>query len=224
MLKQILLLFFLVLISFCSKTFAQETDNINFFIDYSSPKRYIIADVQISGVLYYDKSILIQLSGLNVGDIVEIPGEIITNAINKLWQHGLFSDVKITATKIVDDQIWLDIYLQELPRLSEVNYHGITKSENDDINEKVVLLRGSQVTNHQVNSAQRVISDFFKAKGFLSTEVSIIQRDDTTQNNSILLDIYVDKKEKVKVNSIKIEGNNAISSTILERAMKKTND
>ncbi|MDR2911442.1 MAG: outer membrane protein assembly factor BamA [Bacteroidales bacterium] len=224
MLKQILLLLFLVHISFFSKTFAQEADNINFFVDYSSPKKYIIADIQISGVMYYDKSILIQLSGLNVGDIVEIPGEIITNAISKLWQHGLFSDVKITATKIVDDQIWLDIYLQELPRLSEVNYHGITKSENDDISEKVVLLIGSQVTNHQLNSAQRVISDFFKAKGFLSTEVRITQRNDTTQNNSILLDIHVDKKEKVKVNSIKIEGNNAISSVILERAMKKTND
>ena len=220
----ILLLLLMLMISVFYETSAQEADSINFSISYSNPIRYIIADVQISGVQYFDRQTLIQISGLNVGDIVGIPGEATVNAMKRLWQQGLFSDVKIDATKIIGEKIWLDIYLQELPRLSEVNFHGVTKSERDDITQKVLLLEGSQVTDNQLNRAKRIITDIFKEKGFLNTDVVIVQRDDTTQNNSVLLDIHVDKKEKVKVNSIKIEGNSVVSDAILKRAMKKTNE
>jgi len=220
--KPIIFLLFL-LVSVMPKAYAQVQDSTNFSIYYSSPRKYTIAGVQISGIKYLDKTVLIQLSGLNVGDEIEVPGEAVTNAIKKLWQQGLFSDVQITATKIVGDKIWLDIYLQERPRLSEVNFYGVSKSEKDDITEKVLLLKGSQITDNQVNNAERTIKGIFTAKGFMNTEVNIVQRDDTTQNNSIILDIYVDKKEKVKVNDIDIEGNKNVKDVVLERAMKKTN-
>ncbi|GAB1454597.1 POTRA domain-containing protein [Draconibacterium sp.] len=205
------------------RAYSQENDSTNFSIYYSSPAKYTIADVQVSGIKYLDKSVLIQLSGLTVGTEVEVPGEGVTNAIKKLWQQGLFSDVKVTATKIVKDQIWFDIYLQERPRLADVNFMGVSKSEKDDITEKVLLLKGSQLTDNQVINAERIIKNIFLEKGFLNTEVNIVQRDDTTQNNSLILDIYVDKKDKVKVNDIFITGNKEISYITLERAMKKTN-
>lgn len=205
------------------QAFSQENDSTNFSIYYSSPAKYTIADVQVTGIKYLDKSVLVQLSGLNVGLEIEVPGEAVTNAIKKLWQQGLFSDVKITATKVVKDKIWFEIYLQERPRLSDVNFMGVSKSEKDDITEKVLLLKGSQLTDNQVINAERIIKNIFLEKGFLNTEVNIVQRDDTTQNNSLILDIYVDKKDKVKVNDIFISGNKEISYITLERAMKKTN-
>lgn len=221
--QRTLILLFILFIAWVSKGFSQEIDSTNFAIYYSSAKKLTIADVKITGIQYYDPDILVPLSGLIVGEEILVPGDKITNAIKKLWQQGLFSDVKITATKIVGDKVWLEIYLQERPRLSEVNYMGVSKSEKDDITEKVLLLKGSQVTDNQVNNAERLIKNIFLEKGFLNTEVNIIQRDDTTQNNSIILDIYVDKKEKVKVNEIFINGNKNVSYVTLERAMKKTN-
>ncbi len=215
------LLFLFVLVA---PLLAQEADSTNFSIYYSSPRKYTIAGIKVSGIRYLDKSLLVQLSQLKVGDELTVPGEKITFAIKKLWQQGLFSDVKINATKIVGNKIWLDIYLQERPRLADVNYYGVSKSEKDDIKERVLLLRGSQVTDNQVNTAERLIKGIFHEKGFLNTEVNIVQRDDSTQNNSIILDIYVDKKEKVKVNKIEIEGNEALSDIQLEKAMKKTNE
>jgi outer membrane protein insertion porin family len=220
--KLIISLLFLIVVVTPS-VFGQITDDTNFSVYYSSPRKYTIADIQISGIRYLDQTVLIQLSGLSVGQIIEVPGEAITNAIKKLWQQGLFSDVKITADKIDGDDIWLDIYLQERPRLADVNFFGVSKSEQDDITEKVLLLKGSQITDNQVNNAERTIKNIFLAKGFLNTDVNIVQRDDTAQNNSIILDIYVDKKEKVKVNEIFIHGNQAIKDVVLERAMKKTN-
>lgn len=205
------------------KAFSQApADSTYFTIDYSSPKEYVIAGISVEGIKYLDTQVLLQISGLSVGDKITVPGEAITNSIKKLWNHGLFSDVKIIADKISGNKIWLKIILQERPRLAEVNFSGVTKSEKDDINKKVLLLKGSQVTDNQVNTAKKAIKNLFLEKGFLNTDVTIIQRDDTTQTNSVILDIVVDKKEKVKVADIEFHGNKNLKSAMLERAMKKT--
>ncbi len=211
----------MLLISF--KAFSQEpADSTYFSIYYSSPKEYVIAGLDVQGIKYLDTQVLLQISGLNVGDKIMVPGEAITNSIKKLWGHGLFSDVKIVAEKISGDKIWLKIILQERPRLAEVNFRGVTKSEKDDITKKVLLLKGSQVTDDQVTSAKKAIKNIFLDKGFLNTDVTIIQRDDSTQNNSVILDIIVDKKEKVKISKIVFHGNKNLKSSVLESAMKKT--
>ena len=124
LLKKLILLFVLI-IALNQQSFSQITDDTNFSIYYASPRKYTIADVQISGIKYLDKTVLVQLSGLLPGQEIEIPGEAITNPINKMWQQGLFSDVRITATKVVDNQIWLDIYLQERPRRADLIFYGV---------------------------------------------------------------------------------------------------
>lgn len=221
--QRILVLLFIIFIAWTPNGFSQGIDSTNFTIDYSSKKKLTIADIQITGTKYYDKAILIQASGLAVGDEIQVPGDKITNAIKKLMQLGMFSDAKIIATKQTIDKIWLDIYLLERPSLSKVNYMGVSKSEKDAITEKIVLLDGMKINDSQINNAERIIKGIFLEKGFLNTDVNIVQRDDTTQNNSIILDIYVDKKEKIKVNEIFISGNEEVSYATLERAMKKTN-
>jgi outer membrane protein insertion porin family len=134
--QKLIILVLLFLTVWFPRAFSQENDSTNFSIYYSSPAKYTIADVQISGIKYLDKSVLVQLSGLTPGKEIEVPGEDVTNAIKKLWQQGLFSDVKVTATKMIRDQIWFDIYLQERPRLADVNFMGVSKSEKEDITEK----------------------------------------------------------------------------------------
>lgn len=215
---------FIALLLISIKIFSQEaeTDSTNFSIYYSSPKEYVIAGLDVQGIRYLDTQVLLQISGLSIGDKIMVPGDAITNSIKKLWNHGLFSDVKIAADKIVGDNIWLRISLQERPRLAEVNFSGVSKSEKDDINKKVLLLKGSQVTDNQVNTAQKIIKNIFLDKGFLNTDVKIVQRDDTTQNNSVILDINVDKKEKVKVSEIVFHGNKNLKPWALEKSMKKT--
>jgi len=214
---------FLFTLTVVSGLRGQTADSTFFSVYYSSPRKLTIASIDIAGIKYLDRETLVQLSGLSVGQEVDIPGEQVTTAIKKLWQQGLFSDVKITATKISGDQVWLEIYLQERPRLGNVNYYGVSKSEKDDIAEKVLLLKGSQVTDNQINNAQRLIKNIFLEKGFLNTEVNIVQRDDSVQANTVILDIRVDKKEKVKIEDIRIHGNKEVKSFTLERAMKKTN-
>lgn len=217
--------FFLILLLFSVMAQAQvaSTDSTNFSISYSTPQKYTIGGINVLGIRYLDADVLIQISDLSVGEEITVPGEEITNAIKKLWGHQLFSDVKIEASKIVGDKIYLNIFLQERPKLSDVNFFGVSKGEKDDITKKVLLLKGSQVTDNQVNNAQRIIKKIFLDKGFLNTDVNIVQRDDTTSENSVILDIYVDKKEKVKIQDIVYHGVSQVKTSLLDHAMKKTN-
>lgn len=222
MFKKLSLTAFLVLTIL--NLWSQLPDSTNFSIYYSSPKKYTIQSIDIVGVKYLDKEMLREYSGLSVGDEIIIPGDKITDVIKKYWKQGLFSDVKVNATKIIDDKVYLEIFLRERPRLSKINYNGVKKSELEDIKEKVLLLEGGQIVDAQLVNAKRIIAGIFKEKGFLNTEVNIVQRDDPDKENSIILDINIDKKEKVKIDELVFHGVEKVSVSKLEKAMKKTND
>ncbi len=204
-------------------TFAQEpTETRLTKIDYSKPKDYEIGGITVSGIQYLDQNVLIQLSGLQVGQTISIPGDAITNAITKLWKHGLFGDVEISATKIIGNKIFLDIYLKERPRLSKFNFTGVSKSQADDIRDEIKLIRGSQVTDDLISLTTRKVNAFFIKKGYLDVETNITQTDDTLMPNTVILTINVDKKKKVKIEDIVFEGNQEFKPGKLHRAMKET--
>ncbi len=188
-----------------------------------TPKKYTIADIEIVGVENLDKKILINLSGLKVGQTITVPGDDISQAARRYWNHGLFSSVKIYQSKVVGRDIYLQIKLVERPRLSEINFYGLKRSEVDDVDSKVAMMKGSQVTPFMITRAKKYVTNYFVDKGFYNTEVTIIQRNDANNPNQVILDITVDKKEKVKVRELNISGNTVMSYRKLNRAMKKTN-
>jgi outer membrane protein insertion porin family len=198
---------------------AQEKQEI---FDYMSSEDYIIGGVTVSGVKFLDINALIGISGLRLGQEVTIPGEPITAAVQKLWLQGLFSDVRISISKVSSDTVFLDIALQERPRISSVKYNGMKKSETQDLAEKINLPVGSQVTAFLLNTSKKIIKDHFVEKGFLNTEVEFVQKDDPDQPNNVILNINVDKKGKVKIGDIKFVGNEFFDAKKLRRQMKDT--
>lgn len=195
-------------------------------ISYSlSPRKYKIADIKVRGVeKTYEDYVLIGFSGLSVGDEITVPGDEITGAVKAFWKHGLFSDVKILATKIEGDQIWLEIQLKQRPRISEVNYHGIKKGEREDLESKLGMKKGFQITPNVIDRAKILIKKFFDGKGFKNVDVDIQQKDDLAHEGEVILDIFIDKNEKTKIHRIYFDGNKALSARALKKAMKKTNE
>lgn len=193
-------------------------------IDYSNPRDYIIGGVTVTGVQYLDHNVLIMLSGLQVADRIEIPGDKIRKAIEKLWAQGLFENVRISATRFSDDLVFLNIDLQERPRLSKFSFKGVKKSEADDLRDKIKLVKGDVVTENVVIRTSNIIKKHFTGKGFLNTEVEIEQVRDSIKANEISLVIRIDKNNKVRIEKIHFSGNENLSSTRLKRAMKNTKD
>lgn len=216
-LKGIFLVVTLILLN--GTMLSQEKSGI---IDYSGSYDYIIGGVSVSGVRFLDTNALIGISGLRVNQEVSVPGDAITNAVKKLWQQGLFSDVRITIVKTVADTVYLDIALQERPRISSVRYNGLKNSETQDLAEKINMPVGSQLTSYQLNNTRKIIADHFIEKGYLNTTVEFVQKDDPDRPNNIILTVDVDKKEKVKIEEITFIGNENFSTKQLRHKMKNT--
>ncbi len=205
--------------------FAQEEVQENPVILYSgTPKRYEIADIQVVGIEDYDPQVLINLSGLSVGQRVNVPGVDITDAMKKLWKNGLFSNVRISATKIQGDKIWLEIGIEQRPKIKDVVFHGVKKGEISDLEEKIGLIRGNQISPNIINRSTRLIKRYYDDKGFKEADVRIQQRDEADENGLVYVDVYIDKKVKAKVNQIHLEGNSVLSDLDIRRVMKKTNE
>ena len=194
-------------------------------IEYTLQRQtYTIADIKVSGADSYEDFVLIGFSGLAVGDEIEVPGEQITKAVKRFWKQGLFSDVKIKANKIVGDSVWLEIALQQRPRASEVVYQGVKKSEKEDIEVKVGLRTGSQLTPNILDNTKTVIKKYYAEKGFHNTDVDIRQYQDQDHPGYVRVAVLVDKKAKTRVGKIYLTGNEALTDLQINKAMKKTND
>lgn len=190
--------------------------------DYRDRDNFNIAGITVSGIRYLDQNALIGLSGLRIGQRVDIPGEEITSAVKKLWAQGLFSDVRITVSRTEGDNVYLDIYLQERPRLSTIQLTGVRKSESQDLLEKIAIPNGSQITSHTLNNARNRIIKHYVDKGFLNTEVTIVEKDDPDSRNMVILNIHVDKKDKVKIDEVVFIGAENFKDKRLRRVMKDT--
>jgi len=193
-------------------------------VDYSNPKEYEIGGIQVLGVKYLDPVVLIHLTGLQVGDTVMVPGEDITQAIEKLWEQGLFSDIKIVADRVINNRIFLNIELAERPRLSKFSFKGVKKGEADDLRENLKLVQGLQVTENILMKIDKGVKDYFVDKGFLNVEVNVQQEQDTSLPNSIILFINIDKKEKIKIEELNIVGNEKLEDGKIRRTMKNTKE
>jgi len=198
---------------------AQEKQEI---IDFMSSYDYIVGGVTVTGIRFLDTNALIGISGLRIGQEITIPGDAVTTAVKKLWQQGLFSDVRISIAKVVLDSIFLDIFLLERPRISSIKYNGVKNSEIQDLDKKINLPVGSQVTAYLLNTAKKIIKDHFVEKGFFNTKVDFIQKEDPDQPNNVILSINVDKKEKVKIADIYFVGNEFFEASRLRKQMKGT--
>ncbi|MBK9479303.1 MAG: outer membrane protein assembly factor BamA [Bacteroidetes bacterium] len=185
-------------------------------------RSYELGGVTVKGTQFLDNTVLVNLSGLVIGDNIEVPGEPITKAIRNLWEQNLFSDISISVDRIQNGTIFLQIDVTELPRLSRFSFSGLKKSDADDIREKIKLIKGKIVNENLIVTTRNKVMEHFVDKGFLNTSVVVEQKLDTTQANSVILYITVHKGKKVKIHDIQFEGNASIVSRKLRKAMKDT--
>lgn len=223
MLKKLLVLLFSI--SFSTSLFAQvKLGDDSLVIDYSNPVEYEVAGITVTGIRFLDESALKTLSGIKVGDKVKIPGEKIQKSIENLWKQGILTDVKIVANRIEGKLIFLELQLQERPRLSKFAFNGVRKGEADKLRENIQLQKGKVLSENLLITITNQVNNFFKEKGFLNVDTRISQQKDSAEANSNIVFIAVNKGKKVKIKKINIEGNTALSDGKLKRSLKNTKE
>ncbi|MEI6554841.1 MAG: POTRA domain-containing protein [Paludibacter sp.] len=194
-------------------------------IEYSTANpKYEIAAITVSGAANYEDFVLIGFSGLSVGDQINVPGDAITNAVKRFWKQGLFADVKIYATKIKDGKIWLNIALKERPRVSDIKFAGLKKNEIEELENRIGIIKGNQITPNISDKAKKVIDKYMEEKGYLNVAIDVFQKNDPVKPGFVIVEVNVDKKQKTKIHLLTYYGNKALSHNQINRVMKKTND
>ena len=193
-------------------------------VKYGYPTEYEIGGIRVEGTKYLDGNSLISLTGLKVGDRIKVPGDDISKAIKKLWKHGLVADASIYQEKIEGGKIFLVILLKERPRMSKFEFTGIPKSQKTDLSEALALHRGKVLTDATLKNTETTVKQHFIDKGFLNIEVKIDQVPDTILANHVRLHIKVDRKAKVKIDRINIQGADLIAEQKMKKKIKNTKE
>lgn len=216
----------LLLVLFNGVSFGQESGDIKPLSvkDRLNPKKYVVKDINITGVSFLDPSMVAGSVGLNKGDTVYIPGDYITSALKKLWSQRYYSDVKSDVEIVGDTAAIINIRLKERPRVSLWEFEGIRAGERKALLDKLKLRNNAEASDYAIQSAIDQIKAHYHKKGFLNVEVTTTQRNDTItiqDKNFVILTFHVRKNDKVKVKEISFRGNEVLPDKRLKGAMKE---
>lgn len=189
------------------------------------PREYIVANVTISGIKYLDTAIVYSIANIQPGDKFMHPGaDIFSKSIANLWRQKLFANIQMYVTKVDDDKVWIEINVQERPRLGNFKFIGIKKTEQEEIQGKINLAKQTIITENTRRDVKEKITKFYAEKGYRNVSVRIEEQPDPAFVNSNSMNIYVDKGNKVKVDNVRFFENESIEDGRLKKQMKGTKE
>lgn len=194
-------------------------------IGQNVPHEYEIGGITVSGSQYLDQDLITAVSGLSQGMKVRLPNDDqISRAIRMLWKQDLFANIRIDVVRIVGDKIFLDIAVEERPKLSRYNFKGVTKNESTELKDKVGLNSNRVFTDAVRMESEVRIKKYFTEKGFGRVSVTTLERKDSTKTNNVIVTFDIDKGQKTHINQVNITGNEAVSSTKLKHTFRGTKE
>ena len=213
--KSVLLFY---LLTFLPLNASAQDKIVNPDISYAgTPRTCEIGGIAVEGVEGYEDYVLTGLSGLTVGQQIELPGSQITDAVKRYWRNGLFSKVQITADSIVGNKVYLCIHLGMRPRIKNINYNGIKKAEREDMEAKLGMVKGMSLTRNIIDRAKILAKRYFDDKGYKNAEIDIVQREDAS--GQVTLDVNIDKKDKMKVHELIFQGNEKLATSKIKGSL-----
>ncbi|MGM9785253.1 MAG: outer membrane protein assembly factor [Candidatus Cryptobacteroides sp.] len=223
-------LFFLALLFVLPTAFAvsaygqQKGSGIE--VDYNNPKKYIVGGARVEGNHYLAADQILQLTGLQKGLEITVPGEDITSIVKRLWLQRYFEDVSVEIDSLTPtrDTAFFKIGIIERPRVSRWTFSGVKSGEQKELMERLNLRRGGEFSEYVSKTATDIIKRYYKEKGFYNVDVDVMTKRDTMVKSAIRVNFHVDRKEKVKIKKITFTGNDHVKETKLVRSMKKTKD
>lgn len=211
------LLFLFFTLSFSTLSLAQD-------IPLSEGKQYTIGKINVTGTTTFNTKTIVAYSGLREGQVIYLPGDVVSKTIKKLWALGLFQDVNLYITNVEGNVADLELNITQLPVLNEIRIDGVSKSKSEDFTKENKLSKGTKVTENLITTTKNYIRNHFKEKGYLNTKVlsNVSKPQDTTLKNTVNLLLKVDKGERVKINDIIIQGNEKFTDAKVRKQLKKT--
>jgi outer membrane protein insertion porin family len=203
-------------------TTIKDSTTGNNIISYKKGEQYILGGITVTGLQKFSEQTIRVYTGLVDGQPIKLPGDKLTSAIKKLYESKQFSEVDVYLSKKDGETVYLLFNVTELPQLTDVSVSGLSKSKAKDLKKETELKKGAMVTDNLIVTTRNYIKKKYTDKGFLKTKVSLTTKQDTSDVNTVSMDIFVDKGARIKIKEINFVGNKAMSSSVLRGAMKNT--
>ncbi|MFT3917970.1 outer membrane protein assembly factor BamA [Cloacibacterium sp.] len=213
-------IFIPILIFFTSVSVSAQVATTSETTTQNQPQSsYVLKDIVVDGVKKFSPAQILRFTGLSKGEMVEIPGQKVSNAIKKLWESDSFSEVEVYVEDIDGQNVVLKFRLQDLMELGEVKFKGkgIGKSKNEKLIKDNSLKPGTKITNNLISTLSTKIPEEYKKKGFADAKITIQDKVNANDPNLIDWTIQVDKGKKIKIAKIEFEGNEQISDAKLKK-------
>ena len=191
------------------------------FNSYAQKRSVKLLGLSVEGNSLTDANMVRLSSGLTVGG--DITAEHLQNAIRQLWNLGVFSDIRIMADREVAEGVFLNIIVQEFPRLSNVVIEGNKKLKTDEIEKKLNFYRGQVMSPLKLSKSRQKLKDEYKEKGYLLAQITT-KIDSIAEENRVDLTINIDEGKKVQIKKINFYGNVTFDDGKLRGQMKETKE
>ena len=193
-------------------------------IDYNRPQKYIVGGVGVEGNRYFNEHQILQLTGLQAGQEITVPGDDITGIVKRLVAQRFFEDVAVVVDSLSAkaDTAWFKIAVRERPRVARWEYSGVKSGEKKDLQERLNLRPGREFSDYVKNTSVDIIKRYYKEKGFLKVNVDVETKEDKRIVGAILVTFHVDKGRKIKIKDINYSGNTDVKARKLAKNMKET--
>ncbi len=209
--------------------------------DPNAPRRYRLGTIKVTGNYHFNELTIFTYAGLEKGQIINLPGEEISDAIKKLWKTGYFSDINVYESSVEGDLLNLEIHLNELPRLKNVEITGIKKAKKEEIlkdlqlavpaklttagkqDKKIKITEGKIINDNLISTTKNYLTNKYRKDGFYNTKVTVERKLHDDKKTADLL-ISIDKGSKVRISDINFNGNSQLTDAKLRKAMKKTKE
>ncbi len=191
-------------------------------MDYQRPQKVVVGGIGIIGVQFLDERILSVLTGLYEGQTISLPGDELTKAIENLWKQKFFVNIQVRLKKMEGNKVFIDFYLEERPRLSEIKIRRLKKRHAKNLREDLSIQSGQIVTENVVQRTRSEVLKHFREKGYFNAKVEITEVPSPIRKNFVDLQLTVYRGDRIKINDIVFVGNKNVSSAKLRRLFSDT--
>ena len=189
----------------------------------AAQEEFYIREVVVEGGMTLTVDTVSYYLGLEAGDPLD--REAIVDGYRRLWDSGLFEDVRVEIENHGDGAVTLYVIVRERPFVTSVDFEGNKKIKTPDLKDKldergVEIPRNVPMRSSQLGRIESAIKEVYDSEGFRSAQVSYSITEVSANKKKVVY--LIDEGGKIKIKKIDFVGNNVFSRSKLRGVLKKT--
>jgi len=175
-----------------------------------------VVEVVVEGNRVASNSLILGVSSIHEG--TSLTPTAVSETIRRLYGLGIFSDVTVEAEEVTGG-LKVYIVVEELPKLSGLEFSGNKKIKTKKLKEELALGVGGYISPYLIQQKANEIYDMYTEKGYFQAEITS-KLEYNADSTEAVLKYKITEKSKVKVEKVVLTGNSRVKAHDLIKKMR----